>query len=103
MSCRNTGLALYLLETIGVILRPMIFFVFSCVFLSSDYIFPSGFPFSNKHTCLLILSGLYQELGERGNEMENSEYQTKRTEELQKRLADAHASIHHIEIVMKTS
>ncbi|KAI9100114.1 hypothetical protein K1719_024332 [Acacia pycnantha] len=51
---------------------------------------------------LSVLTGLYQELGERGNEMENSEYQTKRTEELQKRLADAHASIHHIEIVDKT-
>lgn len=33
--------------------------------------------------------------------MENSEFQAKRTEELQKRLADAHASIHHIEIVDK--
>ncbi|XP_028752776.1 sister chromatid cohesion protein SCC4 isoform X3 [Neltuma alba] len=51
---------------------------------------------------LSVLTGLYQELGERGNEMENSEYQAKRTEELQKRLADAHASIHHIEIVDKT-
>ncbi|XP_054798438.1 sister chromatid cohesion protein SCC4 isoform X2 [Prosopis cineraria] len=50
---------------------------------------------------LSVLTGLYQELGEKGNEMENSEFQAKRTEELQKRLADAHASIHHIEIVDK--
>jgi MAternally-affected-uncoordination protein len=42
---------------------------------------------------------LYKELGERGSEMENAEYQTKKLEDLQKRLSDAQASIHHIEIV----
>jgi len=31
--------------------------------------------------------------------MENVEYQAKKTEDLQRRLADAHASIYHIEIV----
>jgi len=47
----------------------------------------------------LVLAALYKELGERGNEMENAEYQTKKSEDLQRRLADAHASIYHIEIV----
>ncbi|QHO27689.1 hypothetical protein HN873_021998 [Arachis hypogaea] len=50
---------------------------------------------------LSILTALYKELGERGNEMENAEYQTKKIEELQKRLADAHASILHLEIIAK--
>lgn len=31
--------------------------------------------------------------------MENAEYQRKKVDDLQKRLADAHSSIHHIEIV----
>ncbi|KAJ7959973.1 MAU2 chromatid cohesion factor-like [Quillaja saponaria] len=48
---------------------------------------------------LSVLTALYQELGEKGNEMENAEYQRKKAEDLQKRLADAHASIHHIELV----
>lgn len=46
-----------------------------------------------------ILAALYQELDERGNEMENVEYHRKKVDELQKRLADAHSSIHHIELV----
>ncbi|WVY90438.1 hypothetical protein V8G54_035952 [Vigna mungo] len=50
---------------------------------------------------LSVLTGLYKELGERGNEMENAEYQAKKTEDLQRRLADAHASIYHIEIIDK--
>ncbi|MED6204421.1 cohesin-loading factor complex subunit scc4 [Stylosanthes scabra] len=50
---------------------------------------------------LSILTALYKELGERGNEMENAEYQTKKIEELQKKLAEAHASILHIEIISK--
>ncbi|KAK9279503.1 hypothetical protein L1049_013182 [Liquidambar formosana] len=50
---------------------------------------------------LSVLTALYQELGERGNEMENSEYQRKKADDLQKRLADAHSSIHHIELVDK--
>ncbi|GMH12637.1 hypothetical protein Nepgr_014478 [Nepenthes gracilis] len=51
---------------------------------------------------LTVLTALYQELGERGNEMENSDYQRKKEDDLQKRLADAHSSIHHIELVEKT-
>lgn len=47
----------------------------------------------------IFLAALYQELGERGNEMENLEFQRKKMEDLQKRLADAHSSIHHIELV----
>ncbi|QCE01098.1 MAternally affected uncoordination [Vigna unguiculata] len=50
---------------------------------------------------LSVLTALYKELGERGNEMENVEYQAKKTEDLQRRLADAHASIYHIEIIDK--
>ncbi|XP_061347505.1 sister chromatid cohesion protein SCC4 isoform X1 [Gastrolobium bilobum] len=50
---------------------------------------------------LSVLTALYKELGERGNEMENAEYQTKKLEDLHKRLADAHASIYHIEIIDK--
>ncbi|XP_027333798.1 sister chromatid cohesion protein SCC4 isoform X2 [Abrus precatorius] len=50
---------------------------------------------------LSVLTALYKELGERGNEMENAEYQTKKLEDLQRRLADAHASIYHIEIIDK--
>ncbi|XP_048139998.1 sister chromatid cohesion protein SCC4 isoform X2 [Rhodamnia argentea] len=50
---------------------------------------------------LSVLTALYQELGERGNEMENAEYQRKKVDDLQKRLADAHSSIHHIEIIDK--
>ncbi|KAK7385639.1 hypothetical protein VNO78_31390 [Psophocarpus tetragonolobus] len=50
---------------------------------------------------LSVLTALYKELGERGNEMENAEYQTKKLEDLQRRLANAHASIYHIEIIDK--
>ncbi|KAF8397065.1 hypothetical protein HHK36_018703 [Tetracentron sinense] len=50
---------------------------------------------------LSVLTALYQELGEKGNEMENSEYQRKKEDDLQKRLADAHSSIHHIELIDK--
>lgn len=50
--------------------------------------------------CLFtVLAALYHELDERGNEMENVEYQRKKVDDLQKRLADAHSSIHHIELV----
>lgn len=45
---------------------------------------------------------LYQELGEKGHELENLEFQKKRADELQKRLADAHSSIYHIELVRAT-
>ncbi|XP_034687705.1 sister chromatid cohesion protein SCC4 isoform X2 [Vitis riparia] len=50
---------------------------------------------------LSVLTALYQELGERGNEMENSEYQRRKADDLQKRLVDAHSSIHHIELIEK--
>lgn len=45
------------------------------------------------------MAALYQELGERGNEMENSDYERKKADDLQKRLSDARSSIHHLEIV----
>lgn len=45
------------------------------------------------------MAALYQELGERGNEMENSDYERKKVDDLQKRLSDARSSIHHLEIV----
>lgn len=44
-------------------------------------------------------AALYQELGERGNEMENAEYQRKKIDDLHKRFADAYASIHHTALV----
>jgi len=50
---------------------------------------------------LSVLTALYQELDERGNEMENAEYQRKKVDDLQRRLADAHSSIHHIELIDK--
>lgn len=50
---------------------------------------------------LSVLTTLYQELGEKGNEMENAEYQSKKTDDLQKRLVDAHSSIHHIDLIEK--
>ncbi|PKI58449.1 hypothetical protein CRG98_021134 [Punica granatum] len=50
---------------------------------------------------LSVLTALYQEVGEKGNEMENAEYHRKKAGDLQKRLADAHSSIHHIELVDK--
>jgi MAternally-affected-uncoordination protein len=45
------------------------------------------------------LAGLYKGLGEIGNEMENEEYRKKKLDDLQTKLADAHSSIHHIELV----
>ncbi|KAL2930953.1 Sister chromatid cohesion protein SCC4 [Bienertia sinuspersici] len=50
---------------------------------------------------LSVLSELYQELGERRNEMENSEYQRKKIDDLHRRLTDAYASIHHNELINK--
>ncbi|GFS38233.1 tetratricopeptide repeat (TPR)-like superfamily protein [Actinidia rufa] len=50
---------------------------------------------------LALIPSLYQELGEKGNEMENLEYQNKKVEDLQKRLNDARSSIHHIELIDK--
>lgn len=42
---------------------------------------------------------LYQEVGEKGSEMENVEFQKSRMDALQQKLVDAHSSIHHIELV----
>lgn len=50
---------------------------------------------------LSVLTGLYREVGERGNEMENSEYERKKEDDLQKRLSEAFSSIHHIELIEK--
>ncbi|KAK3025840.1 hypothetical protein RJ639_041288 [Escallonia herrerae] len=45
------------------------------------------------------LTALYQQLGEKGNEIENSEFYRKKVDDLQKRLSDAHSSIYHIELI----
>lgn len=50
----------------------------------------------------MFLVALYKELGERGHELENLEFQKRREDDLQKRLVDAHSSIHHIELVRAT-
>ncbi|GAB2274700.1 hypothetical protein Dimus_009471 [Dionaea muscipula] len=51
---------------------------------------------------LSVLTELYQELGEQGNEKENSDYQRKKVDDLQKRIVDAQSSIHHLELINKT-
>ncbi|GAB4824830.1 hypothetical protein Ancab_007700 [Ancistrocladus abbreviatus] len=51
---------------------------------------------------LSVLTALYQELGERGNEMENSDYQRKKVDDLEKKLAEARSSIHHLELIGQT-
>ncbi|XP_050216987.1 sister chromatid cohesion protein SCC4 [Mercurialis annua] len=48
---------------------------------------------------LSVLTDLYKGLGEVGNEMENEEFRKKKSDELQKKLSDAHSSIHHIELI----
>ncbi|KAL9236853.1 hypothetical protein vseg_011475 [Gypsophila vaccaria] len=50
---------------------------------------------------LSVLTSLYKEMGERGNEMENAEYHKRKVDDLQKRLGDAYASIHHIDLINK--
>lgn len=50
---------------------------------------------------LSVLTALYQELGESANEMENSEYERKKEDDLQKRLSEAHSQIHHLELIKK--
>ncbi|KAL8087631.1 sister chromatid cohesion protein SCC4 [Apium graveolens] len=47
------------------------------------------------------MTALYQQLDEKGNETENSEYQRKKEIDLEKRIADAHGSIHHSELAEK--
>ncbi|XP_072979158.1 sister chromatid cohesion protein SCC4 [Typha angustifolia] len=50
---------------------------------------------------LSILTALYREMGERGNEMENSEYERKKEDDLQRRLSEAHSRTHHFELIEK--
>ncbi|KAG0454971.1 hypothetical protein HPP92_023884 [Vanilla planifolia] len=50
---------------------------------------------------LSVLTDLYKELGERKNEMDNSEYEQKKEDDLQKRLFEAHSRAHHIELIEK--
>ncbi|VVB10279.1 unnamed protein product [Arabis nemorensis] len=50
---------------------------------------------------LSIFTALYQQLGDKGSEMENEEHRRKKWDELQSRLAEARGSISHIELVEK--
>ncbi|KAL0460381.1 UNVERIFIED_CONTAM: Sister chromatid cohesion protein SCC4 [Sesamum latifolium] len=47
------------------------------------------------------LTALYQQSGEKGSEMENLEYQRRKIEDLQQRLAIARSSVHHNELIEK--
>ncbi|GJX23146.1 sister chromatid cohesion protein SCC4 isoform X2 [Tanacetum coccineum] len=47
------------------------------------------------------LTALYEQVHEEENEMENREYEKKKTDELRKRLANVHASPHHRELIEK--
>ncbi|KAK4408761.1 Sister chromatid cohesion protein SCC4 [Sesamum angolense] len=47
------------------------------------------------------LTALYQQSGEKGSEMENLEYQRRKIEDLQQRLATARSSVHHNELIEK--
>lgn len=48
---------------------------------------------------LFTHAALYQQSGEKGSEMENLEYQRRKVEDLQQRLAIACSSIHHNKLV----
>ncbi|KVI03704.1 sister chromatid cohesion protein SCC4 isoform X2 [Cynara cardunculus var. scolymus] len=48
------------------------------------------------------LTALYEQVGEKGSEMENREYEKKKVDDLQKRLANAYASTHHLELIEKS-
>ncbi|XP_020591840.1 uncharacterized protein LOC110032522 [Phalaenopsis equestris] len=50
---------------------------------------------------LSVLTDLYKELGESRNEMENSEYERKKEDDLQRRLSDALSRTHHLELIEK--
>ena len=65
--------------------------------MKSDKAYAEGRTFDGSK--FYVISALYQELGERGNQLENDDYQRKKIDDLHKRLADAHASIHHLELV----
>ncbi|KAL6576956.1 hypothetical protein OROMI_011232 [Orobanche minor] len=47
------------------------------------------------------MTALYQQSGEEGSEMENVEYQKRKVDDLQQRLALARSSFHHIELIDK--
>ncbi|XP_023731008.1 sister chromatid cohesion protein SCC4 isoform X2 [Lactuca sativa] len=47
------------------------------------------------------LTALYEQVGEKANETENREYEKKKADELEKRLANAHASAHHPQLIEK--
>lgn len=47
------------------------------------------------------LTALYQQTGERGSEMENVAYQKRKAEDLQQRVAAAHSTVHHNELIAK--
>lgn len=50
---------------------------------------------------LSILTTLYEDLGESGNAMENADFQNQKVQDLHKKLAEAHSSIHHLELIDK--
>ncbi|KAL4587868.1 hypothetical protein LXL04_000743 [Taraxacum kok-saghyz] len=50
---------------------------------------------------LTNLTALYEQVGEKDNERENREYEKKKSDELEKRLANAHASPHHLLLIEK--
>ncbi|XP_062225380.1 sister chromatid cohesion protein SCC4 [Phragmites australis] len=51
---------------------------------------------------LSVFTELYRELEEKGNEMENSEYERKKEDDLQRRLSEAHSHAFHQELVEKS-
>ncbi|CAL5028109.1 unnamed protein product [Urochloa decumbens] len=51
---------------------------------------------------LSVFTELYRELEERGNEMENSEYERKKEDDLQRRLSEAYSHAFHEELVEKS-
>lgn len=59
------------------------------------------YDFPTQVWVLSVMTALYQEAGERGNEMENSEYERRKNGDLQGRLVDARASMHHLELIEK--
>lgn len=54
----------------------------------------------NQNKPLCLIAALYEQVGEKANETENREYEKKKADELEKRLANAHASAHHPQLVI---
>ncbi|KAK1271747.1 hypothetical protein QJS04_geneDACA022639 [Acorus gramineus] len=50
---------------------------------------------------LSVFGDLYREMNEKANELENSEYERKKEDDLQKRLSDAQSTVWHLELVDK--